>query len=395
MNNKNYLFLLGRNTELSRAELQNFCDEVWFDAEHGLMIGENLRFENPRDLPKNPEQLFLDRLGGTIRIAEIRGEYHSIRELHQEILDLIQKDNLFDTKIKIGTSAFGCGKSFLKSFNPELKKNIEKQLNLKVRLCNTPGENLSSGRLFDERLLQKGYEFIIVQSGNSFLLAKTVANQNIRNYTLRDRIKNFRDAKLGMLPPKLAQILINLANPNYEGKVIDPFCGTGTVNIEAAIMGYKTIGSDIDEEVLSGAKENFLQLSEKFRYPEAWGTFFSSPAEKFPQDKLSGVIVTEGYLGHNFENDPKLNEIEQNSREILDIWSSFFQNIAPSNIRVVSFCLPAWRKGGNWISIAEKLFAKLEKTSYTPLALFGKHKTYLYHRPGAFVAREICIVRKK
>ena len=395
MSKNNYLFVLGRNPSLSRAELQPFCTELWFNESKALLIAKNLKFSNPRKLPKTDEQLFLDRLGGTIRMGEILGEYHSSAQLQSAILDHIKSENKFIEKMKLGLSAFGCGKSFLRNLAPSLRDSLEQEQNLKIRLCNSPGENLSSGRIFDERLLQKGYEFMIVQSGNSFLLAKTVANQNIRNYTLRDRIKNFRDAKLGMLPPKLAQILINLANPTYEEMVIDPFCGTGTVNMEAAIMGYKTTGSDIDDEVLMGAQENFNQLAEKFRYPTGNGTFFASPAQKFPKEKLSGVIVTEGYLGHNFEKNPHPSEIERNIQEVLQIWEEVFKNLHLTNIQTVSFCLPAWRKGNEWVSISEKLFAKLEKSPYTPLALFGKRKTYIYSRPGAFVAREICIMKKK
>lgn len=391
---KQYLFLLGRNTTLSRAELLNFCDEVWYDESNSLLIGENLRFENPRNLPKKAEQLFLDRLGGTIRMAEILGEFHSIKELHDHILRLVNKDNLFTERIKIGASAFGCGKSFLKEFMPKIRAIFEKNLNLKVRLVNTKGQNLNSGRIFDERLLQKGYEFMIVQQKNSFLLTKTVANQNIRNYTLRDRIKNFRDAKLGMLPPKLAQILINLVDPKINEIIIDPFCGTGTVNVEAAILGHQNIGSDIDADVLDGAKANFLQLSEKFRYLETAGEFLVSEAQKFPSDKLKGVLVTEGYLGFNFQKSPSPSEVERNTEEVLRIWEEVFRSLESSKVRGVSFCLPAWRQGNRWVSISEKLFAKISKSAYNPIALFGNKRTFLYHRPGAFVAREICVLSR-
>lgn len=387
-----YLFLLGRNSKLSRAELLNFCDEVWYDEAQSLFIADHLQFENPRGLPKTADQLFLDRLGGTIRMGKILGEFFSIQALHNSILQHIKDENLFTEKIKMGASAFGCGKHFLKEFMPKIKNSLEQELGLKVRLCNTPGQNLSSGRIFDERLLQKGYEFIIVQQGHSFLLTKTTANQNIRNYTLRDRIKSFRDAKLGMLPPKLAQILINLAHPGFEEVVIDPFCGTGTVNIEAAIMGYHTIGADRDASVISGATDNFVQLAEKFRYPESWGTFFTSEAQQFPKEKLSGVMVTEGFLGFNFEKKPSSAEIEKNIKKILSIWADVLSHLESSPIRLLCFCLPAWRDRGGWVSISEKLFAKTHKSAYTPLALFENQKTYLYHRPEAFVAREICVV---
>ncbi len=51
-----YLFVLGKNTPLSRAELSHFCDEILFEQDGNLLLAENLRFENPRNLPKTKEQ---------------------------------------------------------------------------------------------------------------------------------------------------------------------------------------------------------------------------------------------------------------------------------------------------------------------------------------------------
>ncbi len=392
---KEYLFLLGRNPILSRAELKNFCREIWYNEEKSLFIGKNLRFENPRDLPKTHEQLFLDRLGGVIRFGEIMGEFESLKDIQQKIIEEINNDNKIEERILLGFSAFGCGRNFLKSFSSKIKDLLQIKSSCKVRIENSPSENLTSGRIFNAKLLKKGNEFIIVKNNSTYLLSKTLANQNIRNYTLRDRIKTFRDMKRGMLPPKLAQILINLANPNYNETIIDPFCGTGTINIEAAIMGYQTIGSDIDEKIIIDAKNNFDQMAEKFRYNKEIAKFLVSDAKNFPKDKQSGVISTEGYLGFNFANKPTIKGIEKNASDVFELWLKIFQKLSQSNIRTVSFCLPVWDYYGKQISIAQKLFAKIKKNAYTPLALFNGQQTYLYARPGAFVTREICVVTKK
>ena len=59
---------------------------------------------------------------------------------------------------------------------------------------------------------------------------KVVGVQDIDAYSKRDQTRPARDAKVGMLPPKLAQILINLCGPLKPGSVVlDPFCGTGVV----------------------------------------------------------------------------------------------------------------------------------------------------------------------
>ncbi|MCF7905863.1 hypothetical protein K9L63_01580 [Candidatus Gracilibacteria bacterium] len=405
-----FLFVLGRNPELSRAELLNFCDEVFYEPEKSLFIGENLKFENPRNIPREPEQLFLDRLGGVIRFGKILGEFKTEEDVKNEILRFTQEKKP-EGKINLGVSAWGCGQNFLRHFLPETKNLFREKHDRNCRIVNTPGQNLDSGKIFGEKLLRNGFEFLIWKRGDSFLLARTVANQNLRNYTLRDREKDFRDSKMGMLPPKLAQILINVANPHLDEVVIDPFCGSGTINIEAGIMGYRTVGSDIDKNRTTHAQKNFEQMAEKFRYDKTSGEFFACDATKLlschPEpttparrggvgrlDSGSRVIATEGFLGENFDYNPSVRDIEANARNILSLWEKVFATLETSSIRVVSFCLPAWQDGRQTVSLSEKLFAKLQKTSYTPRVLFGGQKTFLYARPDAFVAREICVVEK-
>ncbi len=390
-----YLFVLGRNPELSRAELKNFCDEVLYDKEKSLFIGKNLRFENPRNIPREKEQLFLDRLGGVIRFAEIVGEYSKEKEILNTIIDQV-REKIPDGKIHLGVSAWGCGRNFLKTFLPQTKNAIRAQLDRNCRIVNAPNENLDSGKIFGEKLLKKGIEFLVWGRGDSFLLARTVANQNLRNYTIRDYEKKFRDSKMGMLPPKLAQILINLANPDWTQTIIDPFCGSGTVNIEAAIMGYKTIGSDISKDHIREAQENFKQISGTFRYDVQSGEFLSADATTIPFSTYENAsIVTEGFLGKNFEDRPSLSEIEKNEREILSLWEKIFLRLEKAKIQRIVFCLPAWRVQQSWHSISSKLFAKIQKNFYTPGVLFEGKETFLYFRPDAFVAREICVMERK
>ncbi len=58
------------------------------------------------------------------------------------------------------------------------------------------------------------------------------------------------------LHPKYARALINLTGVKKGGTVLDPFCGTGGIVIEAADMGMKAIASDFDEEMVFGCQEN-------------------------------------------------------------------------------------------------------------------------------------------
>ena len=58
------------------------------------------------------------------------------------------------------------------------------------------------------------------------------------------------------LHPKYARALINLTGAKRGDTVLDPFCGTGGLVIEAAEMGMKAIASDFDEDMVLGSMEN-------------------------------------------------------------------------------------------------------------------------------------------
>ncbi len=60
----------------------------------------------------------------------------------------------------------------------------------------------------------------------------------------------------GSMSPKLARGMNNLARVKTGSIVLDPFCGTGGILIEAGIIGAKVVGIDIDEKMVEGTKKN-------------------------------------------------------------------------------------------------------------------------------------------
>lgn len=63
--------------------------------------------------------------------------------------------------------------------------------------------------------------------------------------------------------PKLARALVNLGSAQKE--VLDPFCGSGGILIEAGIIGLKVTGLDIDESMIRRANMNlnYFKVSNK------------------------------------------------------------------------------------------------------------------------------------
>jgi len=58
------------------------------------------------------------------------------------------------------------------------------------------------------------------------------------------------------LKPKLARLLVNLSRVKEKELVLDPFCGTSSTLIEAALIGTKIAGVDIDEDMINASKIN-------------------------------------------------------------------------------------------------------------------------------------------
>ncbi|MDR3222670.1 MAG: TIGR01177 family methyltransferase [Methanobrevibacter sp.] len=100
---------------------------------------------------------------------------------------------------------------------------------------------------------------------NSFiklLISKNKLFLTIRRFKLNK--KHFQDVKPhkrpffypGSMNPKLARGMVNLSKVKEGDLVLDPFCGTGGILIEAGLIGAKLIGSDINWKMKNGTGIN-------------------------------------------------------------------------------------------------------------------------------------------
>ena len=66
------------------------------------------------------------------------------------------------------------------------------------------------------------------------------------------------------LHPKLARALVNLSGVKKNHTLLDPFCGTGGILLEAGLIGIKVIGNDIEQKMIDGCKKtlNFYKINE-------------------------------------------------------------------------------------------------------------------------------------
>ena len=65
----------------------------------------------------------------------------------------------------------------------------------------------------------------------------------------------------GVLMPRVARSLCNIAGVTKGSVVIDPFCGTAGILLEAGLLGAKVIGVDAQKKIIAGADVNMSAYS--------------------------------------------------------------------------------------------------------------------------------------
>lgn len=378
-----YLFLLGSTPELSFAELQAiFGQKVRRFHSHIAIVS----------LDQKLDAVFtLKQLGGTIKIAQIFKELStdiSENDLQAELVAYFL--NLKQNRIHFSLGEIG--RDHLEKFDLVSLKDALQEQGLKVRFSDRARSGASAALLLHRRELID----ILLAQGESLLLARTLAVQDIDDWTLRDRGKPYADRQKGMLPPKLARIMVNLAvgplaleeNKVQTTTLYDPFCGTGTILLEAAFYPLAVFGSDLDIRAVLGARENLDWWSETYQRSLKAETFATEVTKTTPsqlKNKKINFLVTEPFLG---KQTPKSSELPGIFRGLGKLYLGAFRHwskILASQAQLVVIFPRVKADNGQLFSL-DFLFDKL-----APLGYNKRSSGLFYARPQAIIEREIVI----
>ncbi|HWR27781.1 MAG TPA: THUMP domain-containing protein [Candidatus Thermoplasmatota archaeon] len=58
------------------------------------------------------------------------------------------------------------------------------------------------------------------------------------------------------LHPKIARAMVNLSQVKKHQTLLDPFCGTGGILLEAGFIGAQIVGGDIEQKMVDGSQKN-------------------------------------------------------------------------------------------------------------------------------------------
>jgi tRNA (guanine10-N2)-dimethyltransferase len=89
--------------------------------------------------------------------------------------------------------------------------------------------------------------------------------------------------------PKLARCMVNLARVKPGSLVLDPFCGSGSILMEAGAIGCRVYGSDVKDQMVKGCLSNLDYVG----YP--YEGLLVSDARKLPFKVFDGIVTDPPY----------------------------------------------------------------------------------------------------
>ena len=102
--------------------------------------------------------------------------------------------------------------------------------------------------------------FFGVLTGGRFIFGLRLAEMEILTFSMRrPRKKPFFHPSA--MPSKLARCMVNLSQARRGKLVLDPFCGTGSVMIEAGLIGCRVLGFDAQRRMAGGTIRNLKHFS--------------------------------------------------------------------------------------------------------------------------------------
>ncbi len=434
-----YIALLGRQPEISLAELA-----AVFGADCVNRISQQFA-------KVQTSQFDITTLGGTIKCAKVITELPASRTDKASLLAASRfitqhyhaKWAHSPHKITLGLSAYSLAVAArdVQKTGLILKSSLKKS-GTSLRLIPNDQPALSTATAHNNKLGSSPHkvELLLVKTTDRrLIIAESRGVQNITAYTRRDRHRPKRDAFVGMLPPKLAQIMLNLAmgaesltgqksctgripaissKSNASGNavhrtidlserlesdpltevgrrhplILDPFCGTGTVLQEALLAGYDVVGTDLSQKMVDYTTENLSWLQSTFTAPGNVIDIHQADAttHRWPNGTHLTAVVCETYLGQPFSTPPapqKLAEVAGNCNHII---TGFLTNIRPQLAPNAPLCIavPAWYDASGRTAHLP-LIKNLQQLGYYQL----NRTPLIYRRPDQIVARELLVLK--
>ena len=181
--------------------------------------------------------------------------------------------------------------------------------------------------------------------------------------------------------------MINLSQPENNGKILDPFCGIGVILQEALLKNFNVFGIDKDFEAVQQCKKNM----EWFNFQISRYKVLNGDSSQMKMNENISAIVTEPDLGKILKKVPTNHEATKTLNEfenlIIRVINNFKSSLLPGAKIVFSSPLikshSAKRMSCNFERISEE--TRLRIAENFPIEDF---------RENQIVGRQIVVMEK-
>jgi tRNA G10 N-methylase Trm11 len=179
--------------------------------------------------------------------------------------------------------------------------------------------------------------------------------------------------------------------------VLDPFCGTGVLLQEAALMGYHAYGSDLEQRMVDYSKGNLQWLTELYHLPPVCCRLEQGDATNHRWQSPIDFIATETYLGRPFTSKPSPEMLQQTISECNLILTKFLKNIH-NQLELgtrLALAIPAWQTRPNSFKKLP-LIDQIENLGYNRVSFeHVRDEELIYYRADQVVARQLLVITRK
>lgn len=359
-----YLFILGRNAELSIAEIKAYLKRKENIILESSLKGNGFLVEVEETLDAGS----IEELGGTISIGIVICE---IKEIERKEIYMGESNKFNYVLWNFSDKTDDVSDYLKKRFRKEKLKSIEKKLTGRMSLQKGGKAEIVSSNLIDE-------EYFVYENYFGKIIQKT----DSKKIEERDMKKPVRRESLS-ISPRLAKIMINLSEIKENEKLADAFCGIGVILIEALNQNIKVIGIDKDRDAIEDARKNiewFGFLKENYK-------LINNDSSRVGISSV-GALVSEPDFGEILKKNPDKKEARIMLESFENLMISVLNNMKKYVKGKFVFTSPLIeierkRIGCNFKKISEKTGLKILPNF--PIAEF---------REGQIVGREIAVMEK-
>lgn len=384
-----YYFLTGRNYDLSKAELlsllPSYIQSYNIEYLEGLAIIIELKDEF------DFSDLFY-RLGGFLSFGKI---------ITPEF-DFIKNFSQFN-KVVFGINIWGDKKDLGYVQIRELGENIKqsfKDNEIAAKFLVSKDLVLNSIEIEKEKIIEKGFLLEILNIRNKQYYGLALGVQNVKSFSELEYDKPYTDKRMGVLPSKLARIMVNLTGLNKGQTLWDPFCGSGTILLEGYSKGINVIGSDISKRSVEMAEENIKWFGNRYNDTSTKFKVFKLDVLK-PDSRILSLIrktQIDAIACEPFMGPPQLNVVpiyraKKYISDVKKLYSELFKILEHSKLKNFKavIILPSYKTPQGWATvpineIASKKWEVINKR-------FGGHLQY--SRLDSIIRRNIFVLYKK